>query len=109
MDAISESVRFRISFSFGNLCYTESMHEDDAFWPAWAQFLHKKGVTDIIASLLEGAAPLRIIASQLIHASTPFIGSSSATGRQWRALAGLLEDPERTALFISYLRGETQR
>ncbi len=90
------------------LCYTDTMHEDEAFWPAWAQFLHDKGATDIIASLLEGAAPLRIIASQIMHAGIPFIGSSS-TAQQWRAFANLLEDPARTASFVSFLRGEKNR
>jgi hypothetical protein len=108
MDTFPNPLLFRISLSFGNLCYTDTMHEDEAFWPAWAQFLHEKGVTDIIASLLEGGTPLRIIASQLMYAGIPFLGTSS-TASQWRAFATMLEDPARTASFISFLRGEENR
>lgn len=108
MDTPPDLDLFRISLSFENICYTDTMHEDEAYWPKWAQFLHEKGATDIVASLLEGGAPLRIIASQLVYAGIPFLGSSS-TSSQWCAFANMLEDPERTASFISFLRREESR
>lgn len=104
------SFGFRISLWPGKLCYTDNMHEyeEEAFWPTWAQFLHDKGATEFVAALLEGAAPLRIIAAQLMYAGTPFLGSRPAV-QKWRAFANLLEDPVKTASFVSFLRGEENR
>lgn len=84
------------------------MHEDELFWLSWAQFLQDKGASEIAATLLEGAGPLRILASQLIFAGMPFIGSGR-TSTQWQAFANLLEDQERTNSFISFLRGEVSK
>ncbi len=84
------------------------MLEDESFWPSWARFLHEKGATELSVTLLEGAGPLRLIASQLMYASIPFFGSSAKT-QQWRALAHLLEDTEKSASFISFLHGEAKR
>jgi len=83
------------------------MLEKETYWSKWARFLHEKGATDIIITLLEGAGPLRIIASQLLYAGIPFLGASG-TASQWRAFASMLEDPEKSASFISFLRGEDQ-
>lgn len=109
MDSLTDGILFRISLCPGNLCYTDTMHEEEeAFWPTWAQFLHDKGATEFVAALLEGAAPLRIIAVQLMYAGTPFL-ASGPTAQKWRAFANLLEDPVKTASFISFLRGEEKR
>jgi hypothetical protein len=84
------------------------MHEDELFWPSWAQFLQEKGVKEIAATLLEGAGPLRILASQIMYSGMPFFGSHSAAN-QWQAFADLLEDQEKTDSFISFLRGEVSK
>ncbi len=84
------------------------MQEDRAYWPAWAQFLQDRGAREIVASLLEGAGPLRIITSQLMFAGVPFLGSGGAA-HQWQALADLLDDQEKTTSFVSFLREEVSR
>jgi hypothetical protein len=81
------------------------MQEDRAFWPTWAQFLQDRGARELVASLLEGAGPLRIIVSQLMFAGRPFLGSGS-TANQWQAFADLLDDQEKTTSFVSFLREE---
>ena len=83
------------------------MLEDESFWPSWARFLHEKGATELSVTLLEGAGPLRLIASQLMYASIPFFGSSK--GAAVATLAHLLEDTEKSASFISFLHGEAKR
>lgn len=96
---------FQLDFSVGNLCYTEYMHEDRSFWPSWASTLKKKGVKDLAVLLLEGAGPLRILASQALYAGIPFLNHSSHI-QSWKALADLLDDPEESQSFISFLREE---
>jgi len=93
------------NFSVGNLCYTDSMQEPRCYWKKWARILQNMGVTDIAASVLEGAGSLRFVAAQLVHASTPFFGNSE-TSDQWKALAALLEDRNMSRQFISFLKEE---
>ena len=93
--------------SVGNLCYTESMQDSRSYWSRWADKLHILGVSDLAAALLDGAGSLRLLAAQLVHASTPFIGSAAAAD-QWQALASLLEDKDTAQQFVSFLREEDQ-
>lgn len=93
--------------SVGNLCYTESMQDSRSYWGRWAQKLQIMGVSDLAVALLDGAGSLRLLAAQLVHASTPFIGSSAAAD-QWQALATLLEDKDSAQQFVSFLREEDQ-
>lgn len=93
------------NFSVGNLCYTDSMQDTRCYWNNWAHLLQKFGVTDMAASLLEGAGSLRYVAAQLVHASTPFFGNSE-TYSQWKALAAMLEDRELARQFISFINEE---
>jgi len=89
----------------GKLCYTDSMVDTHAYWSRWAQKLQSLGVSGLAAALLDGAGPLRLLAAQLVHAGTPFIGSES-TGSQWQALAAMLEDKDEAGQFVSFLREE---
>jgi len=89
----------------GNLCYTESMQDSRIYWSQWEQKLQGLGVSELAAALLDGAGSLRLLAAQLVHAGTPFIGASSAAD-QWQALAALLEDKDSAQQFISFLREE---
>lgn len=93
------------NFSVVNLCYTDSMQEFRCYWSKWARLLQKLGATDLAASLLDGAGALRYVAAQLVHASTPFVGSHDAS-RQWQALAAMLEDRDIAQQFISFLKEE---
>lgn len=93
------------NFSVGNLCYTDSMQDTRCYWNNWALLLQKMGVTDMAASVLEGAGSLRYVAAQLVHASSPFFGNSEASS-QWKALATMLEDRELAQQFISFIKEE---
>jgi hypothetical protein len=81
------------------------MLEDRSFWFSWATFLKKKGAKDLAITLLEGAGPLRILAAQLLYAGMPFVGLSSSPN-QMQALADMLDNGQKTASFISFLREE---
>lgn len=95
------------NLSVGNVCYTESMRDPRSYWSRWAEKLEVLGVSDLAAALLDGAGSLRLLAAQLVHAGTPFIGSSAAAD-QWQALASLLEDKIAAQQFVSFLREEDQ-
>ncbi|MHB8113635.1 MAG: hypothetical protein ACYDHA_09295 [Bellilinea sp.] len=95
------------NLSVENLCYTESMQDSRSYWSRWAQKLQILGVSDLAAALLDGAGSFRLLAAQLVHASTPFIGPSAAAD-QWQALASLLEDKDSAQQFVSFLREEDQ-
>jgi len=84
------------------------MQENRAYWPTWAQFLQDRGARELVASLLEGSGPLRIIASQFMFAGRPFLGSGTAAN-QWQAIANLLDDQEQTSSFVSFLREEDSK
>ncbi len=93
------------NFSVGNLCYTDSMQESSCYWHKWAQILQNMGVTDLAASVLEGAGSLRFVVAQLVHATSPFFGNTEASS-QWKALAAMLEDRNMSRQFISFLKEE---
>jgi len=89
----------------GKLCYTDTMVDSRAYWSHWAQKLQGLGVSGLAAALLDGTGSLRLLAAQLVHAGTPFIGTSPAS-EQWQALAALLEDKDEAQQFVSFLREE---
>lgn len=87
------------------LCYTDTMVDSRAYWSHWAQKLQGLGVSGLAAALLDGTGSLRLLAAQMVHAGTPFIGTSPAS-EQWQALAALLEDKDEAQKFVSFLREE---
>jgi len=58
-----------------------------------------------VASLLESAGPLTLLAAQVIYLSQPLLGQAVPENRI-EALVKLFEEPEATHSFISYLREE---
>ena len=82
------------------------MQPDRKFWPEWARFLHRWGLDNVAAALLETAGPLTIILAQLVYFSQPLIGQGQSTRQRLQALAGLFEDQEESRSFAIYLREE---
>lgn len=89
----------------GKLCYTDTMVDSRAYWSHWAHKLQGLGVSGLTAALLDGTGSLRLLAAQMVHAGTPFIGTSPAS-EQWQALAAMLEDKDEAQQFVSFLREE---
>jgi hypothetical protein len=80
------------------------MNEKPQIWHSWANFLHKWGVSDLAASLLEMGGPFNILAAQAVHFSQPFLGTFIASN-QLEVMADMLEDEAETNSFIKYLKG----
>ncbi len=79
------------------------MDDNRQMWQVWAQNLHRWGMRDFVATLLEAAGPLTILGAQAIYLGQPFVDGLPARS-QLKALAGLLEDTNQTKAFIDFLR-----
>jgi len=90
-----------------NLCYTNIMEDGRAFWSLWARKLQRLGIDQFAALLLDAAGPLKVLAAQLMVASSPFFASHNS--QEWQALERLLEDPQESSSFASFLRQEDER
>lgn len=80
--------------------------QEHSFWSSWAQFLHRWGLSEPAATLLEAAGPLSMLLAQVLYLSQPFWGRQQS-GNQWYSLAEMLEDDEQCRLFAKFLREES--
>jgi hypothetical protein len=74
-------------------------------WSGWAEFLHRHGLENLVAWLLESAGPLAVLGAQALYFGGPLL-RPALTDAQQDALAGLLEDREETLAFTALLREE---
>ena len=72
-------------------------------WQDWADTLHRWGVQEMVATLLEATGPLNIIGAQVVYLGQPFI-THVLPEDQINAFADLLENPEETKAFTHFLR-----
>jgi hypothetical protein len=72
-------------------------------WQSWASTLHRWGMGDWVASVLEAAGPLTIIGAQAVYLSQPLF-NLAVPDNHLDALASLLEDSAKTRAFASLLR-----
>jgi len=77
--------------------------ENQHIWRGWADALHRWGVGGGAAVLLEVAGPFTLLAAQAVHLGQPLL-DGWLPRRKLTALAGMLDDPENTQVFIQYLR-----
>ena len=86
------------------LCYTLPMNDENQhIWRSWASRLRCWGIGGGTATLLEVAGPLTLLASQVVYLGQPLLGGWLSGGKL-TALARMLEDPNKTQVFIHYLR-----
>ena len=79
-----------------------------ANWENWTNLIQKPGIAGISAFLLEGGAPLRFLAAQVLLASAPFWKPDTRT--MLTSFAEMMEDPQESTDFLVFLRqGEAQR
>lgn len=88
------------------MCYTYHVNQNRHIWQIWAGILHRWGVQDLVAVLLEAIGPLNLIGAQAVYIGQPFLNSIVPEGHL-EALADVLEDPEKTQAFTSFLRQES--
>lgn len=87
------------------LCYTDDMPEEQ-LWSRWAWFLHRWGLSEFVAALLEAAGPLQFFAAQMLYAGAPLLDGALQRG-EWQAMAKLLENQRESRMFAAFLRAET--
>lgn len=91
-----------------DLCYTlPMMSTDQPTWSAWARFLRRWGLQEVIASLLEAAGPLNLLLAQLVYLGKPLLAQSLQPDAL-DVLAQMLEEPACRQNFVNLLR-ETSR
>ena len=79
------------------------MKNNRHIWQKWAENLHRWGVQDLVATLLEVTGPLNLLGAQVVYLGQPLFNQVLPAGHL-DALAGVLEDPEETQAFTSLLR-----
>jgi hypothetical protein len=79
------------------------MEEDRHIWLAWANFLHRWGLQEWMASLLEAAGPLSLLGAQGVYIAQPFLKSTHMNDHL-AALSRMLESKDETQAFVEYLR-----
>lgn len=79
------------------------MSSDQHIWRIWAHNLHKWGLAGWVASLLEVAGPLNLIAAQLMYMLQP-LANHAVQENHWQALSEMLEDTKESQRFASLLR-----
>lgn len=79
---------------------------EEQLWSRWARFLHRWGLEDFVAALLEAAGPLQFFAAQMLYVGEPLLSGALKPG-EWQALVKLLEDQRESRSFAAFLREET--
>ena len=79
------------------------MEQNPHIWQTWAETLNRWGVKDLTVTFLEALGPLNLFGAQFVYVGQPFFNQFLPEG-QLDALAGLLEDPQKTQAFVSVLR-----
>jgi hypothetical protein len=79
------------------------MDVNQPLWASWSQVLHRWGVSDGVAAVLEGAGSFSVLVAQVLYLSQPLL-SSAVSARSFQALAQVLEDPAKKQAFVSFLR-----
>lgn len=82
------------------------MDSTQAHWPTWMDSLRRQKLDGLAIWLLEAAAPLHIIAAQILYVVQPL--ASPQAGLQMNALARLLEQEDESRTFAAYLKGQQQ-
>lgn len=83
----------------------DAMTGEQQIWQSWARTIHKWGLANLVAAVLESAGPIALIGAQFVYISQPILQPIARPGRL-QALADLLEDPQHTQTFLNILEGE---
>ena len=79
------------------------MVTDQHIWHTWAHNLHRWGVAEWVATLLEAAGPITLLVAQLVYLVQP-LASNTVAENHLQALVEMLEEPNNTQRFAAYLR-----
>ncbi len=76
---------------------------EKADWGNWIDTLHKWRLRRITAAFIEALGPLSIVGAQVLYLGQPIL-STFISSRTASDLASILEDPEKSQLFVQSLR-----
>lgn len=79
------------------------MAENPHIWHTWASNLHRWGLQDGTAVLLEIAGPLTMLLAQVVYIGQPLFGKL-VSADSMTALVTMLEEPAQTKAFVKILR-----
>jgi hypothetical protein len=83
----------------------DNVSESRSAWQGWAEFLHRHGLENLVAWMLEAAGPLTLLGAQALYLGGPLL-RPALTDQERDALASLLEDRIETRAFTAFLREE---
>jgi len=76
-------------------------------WRIWANSLHRWGMENLIASILEAVGPLALLGAQVVYLGQPIL-HGILPANHLQALATLFEDNNQRQAFIAILREVSQ-
>ena len=79
------------------------MDENQPIWISWSRVFRRLGIRDGVASVLEGAGALSLLAAQVLYLSQPLLSGVISTS-SLQAFAQMLENPAEKRAFVSFLR-----
>jgi hypothetical protein len=79
------------------------MHENQSIWISWSRAFRQWGISEGVASVLEGSGSLSLLAAELVYISQPLLSGVLST-RSLQALAQILENPAEKREFVTLLR-----
>jgi len=74
-------------------------------WNKWAETLHRWGMREVAAIMMEAAEPLNFVGAQAVYLGQPFLNAIFPEDHV-TALANLLDSPEDTKAFTHFLRDQ---
>jgi len=72
------------------------------YWQKWAQSLQRNHLSGLTVTLLEGAAPIRMLISQTLFSLSPFLDSTQQDSLT--AFAETLDDSQKCQGLAAFLR-----
>jgi len=79
------------------------MDENQPIWISWSRVFRRWGISNGVASVLEGAGAISLLAAQALYISQPLL-SGVISARSLQAFAQILENPAEKRAFVSFLR-----
>lgn len=72
-------------------------------WQVWANTLHRWGLEELVATLLEASGSLAWLGAQVVYLGQPLLDDLLPEGHL-DALVGLLEDRQQAIEFVTFLK-----
>lgn len=85
------------------LCYTVNMNANRHIWRVWANQLHRWGLADWVAAVLQAVGPLSLLGAQFVYFGQPFLNIAFPEDHII-ALANILEDDTQAQSFVALLK-----